>query len=136
VRPEQAPDAFKANGYDGVTAMDKKSLEKFKKLLLARRQELLRSIAQTEEEGRVTQQSYGSDEGDRANSSLDKELLFHHTTQARGLLGAVDSALARINDGRFGQCMVCEEEISAKRLEALPWTRYCIACQESAEKRR
>ena len=116
--------------------MDKKSLEKFKKLLLARRQELLRSIAQTEEEGRVPQQSYGSDEGDRANSSLDKELLFHQTTQARGLLGAVDSALARINDGTFGPCMVCEEEIGPKRLEALPWTRYCISCQESTERRR
>ena len=116
--------------------MDKKTVEKFKKLLLARRQELLRSIAQTQEEGREMQHSYGPDEGDRANSSLDKELLFHQTTQARGLLGAVDGALARINDGTFGQCLVCEEEIGAKRLEALPWTRYCISCQESAERKR
>ena len=116
--------------------MDKKKLERFKKLLLARREELQRSIAQTQEEGRNMQQSYGPDEGDRANSSLDKELLFHQTTQARGLLGAIDAALGRINDGTFGQCMVCDEEIGAKRLEALPWTRYCISCQESSEKKR
>jgi DnaK suppressor protein len=116
--------------------MGKKRVDRFKKLLLARREELLRSIAQTQEEGRTMQQSYGPDEGDRANSSLDKELLFHQTTHARGLLGAIDAALARMGDGTFGQCMVCDEEIGAKRLEALPWTRYCIACQESAEKKR
>jgi DnaK suppressor protein len=116
--------------------MDKKRVDRFKKLLLARREELLRSIAQTQEEGRTMQQSYGPDEGDRANSSLDKELLFHQTTHARGLLGAIDAALARMGDGTFGQCMVCSEEIGPKRLEALPWTRYCIACQESAEKKR
>jgi DnaK suppressor protein len=116
--------------------MDKKRVEKFKKLLLARRQELQRSIAQTQEEGRAMQNSYGPDEGDRANSSLDKELLFHQTTHSRGLLGAIDAALGRIADGTFGQCMVCDEEIGAKRLEALPWTRYCISCQESSEKNR
>jgi DnaK suppressor protein len=116
--------------------MDKKKVDRFKKQLLARREELLRSIAQTQEEGRVMQHSYGPDEGDRANSSLDKELLFTQTTHSRGLLGSIDAALARINDGTFGQCMVCEEEIGARRLEALPWTRYCISCQESAEKKR
>lgn len=116
--------------------MDKKRVEKFKKQLLARREELLRSIAQIQEEGKVAQQQYGPDEGDRANSSLDKELLFHQTSQARGLLGSIDAALGRIADGTFGECMVCGEEIGAKRLEALPWTRYCISCQESAEKRR
>jgi DnaK suppressor protein len=116
--------------------MDKKRIDRFKKLLLARRQELTRSIAQTQEEGRAMQHSYGPDEGDRANSSLDKELLFQQTTHSRGLLGAIDVALGRIADGTFGQCMVCEEEIGAKRLEALPWTRYCISCQESSEKNR
>ena len=82
--------------------MDKKRIERFKKQLLERRQ----------------------------------ELLFQQTTHARGLLGGIDAALARIADGTFGQCMVCEEEIGAKRLEALPWPRYCISCQESSEKNR
>ncbi len=61
----------------GEVGMEKKRIEKFKKQLLERRQELLKSIAQTQEEGRAMQHSYGPDEGDRANSSLDKELLFH-----------------------------------------------------------
>ena len=76
--------------------MEKKRIEKFKKQLLERRQELLRSIAQTQEQGRDMQHSYGPDEGDRANSSLDKELLFQQTTHARGLLGGIDAALRRI----------------------------------------
>src|SRR6202008_833051 len=124
------------NGEAGEFVMEKKRVEKFKKQLLARREELLRSIAQTQEDGKVVQQQYGLDEGDRANSSLDKELLFHQTSQARGLLGSIDAELGRIADGTFGECMVCGEEIGAKRLEALPWTRYCISCQESSEKRR
>lgn len=63
--------------------MEKKRIEKFKKQLLERRQELLRSIAQTQEEGREMQNSYGPDEGDRANSSLDKPRVFtsSHTEQ-------------------------------------------------------
>jgi len=81
------------------------TIERFKKQLLERRQELLKSIAQTQEEGRAMQHSYGPDEGDRANSSLDKELLFQQTTHARGLLGGIDAALTRIADGTFGQCM-------------------------------
>jgi len=79
--------------------MEKKRIERFKKQLLERRQELLKSIAQTQEEGRAMQHSYGPDEGDRANSSLDKELLFQQTTHARGLLGGIDAALTRIADG-------------------------------------
>jgi DnaK suppressor protein len=46
----------------------------------------------------------------------------------------VDGALDRIRDGAFGQCISCGEEINPKRLEAVPWTRHCIECQEKAEK--
>ena len=43
---------------------------------------------------------------------------------------AVDAALKRISEGTFGQCLNCKQEINAKRLEAIPWVRYCITCQE------
>jgi RNA polymerase-binding transcription factor len=42
----------------------------------------------------------------------------------------VEAALSRIHEGTFGQCLNCSQEINAKRLEAIPWVRYCIACQE------
>jgi DnaK suppressor protein len=43
---------------------------------------------------------------------------------------AVDDALKRISEGTFGQCLNREQEINAKRLEAIPWVRYCITCQD------
>jgi DnaK suppressor protein len=46
----------------------------------------------------------------------------------------VDGALGRIREGTFGECVSCGKEINAKRLEAVPWTRHCIECQEKLEK--
>jgi DnaK suppressor protein len=45
----------------------------------------------------------------------------------------VDGALERIREGSFGECIACGDEINPKRLEAVPWTRHCIECQEKAE---
>ena len=49
-------------------------------------------------------------------------------------LQLVDDALARIKDGTFGECVSCHEELQQKRLEAVPWARHCIACQEKMER--
>ena len=51
----------------------------------------------------------------------------------RQILAMVDGALNRIREGTFGECISCGEEINPKRLEAVPWTRHCIACQEKLE---
>ena len=64
-----------------------------------------------------------------------KDLLMRRITGERGLLRNVEAALQRIRDGSFGECALCEKEINAKRLEAVPWTRYCTACQERVERR-
>jgi DnaK suppressor protein len=45
----------------------------------------------------------------------------------------VDGALERLREGEFGECIACGKEINAKRLEAVPWTRHCIECQEKLE---
>ena len=45
----------------------------------------------------------------------------------------VDGALDRIREGTFGECIACGTEINPKRLEAVPWTRHCIECQEKVE---
>ena len=57
-----------------------------------------------------------------------------HVLPVRQLLQMVDGALARIREGSFGECISCGKEINAKRLEAVPWTRHCIECQEKLEK--
>jgi DnaK suppressor protein len=110
--------------------MDRKSIERFRKVLQARHRELRKSLAPTQRESLIAQHDYGKDEGDRANMSLAREIDLGQKSRDRALLGAVDAALKRIAEGTFGLCLNCEQEINSKRLEAIPWVRYCITCQE------
>ncbi len=55
-------------------------------------------------------------------------------TESSNLLRNVRAALRRIDEGAFGVCLHCEEDISPKRLAAVPWTAYCIRCQEVADR--
>jgi len=110
--------------------MDRKSIERFKKALQARHRELRHALAQTDKEPRTAQHDYGKDEGDRANTSLARELDLGQRARDRALLTSVDAALKRISEDTFGQCLNCSQEINTKRLEAIPWVCYCITCQE------
>jgi DnaK suppressor protein len=110
--------------------MDLKSILRFQKSLQARHRELRQGLAQTQRESLTAQHDHGKDEGDRANTSLARELDLGQKSRDRALLSAVDAALKRINEGTFGQCLNCGQEINSKRMEAIPWVRYCITCQE------
>ena len=114
--------------------MDKKRLESFKKRLEERQQSLRKTVSRTEEDGRIADQDSAQDIADRAASSYTKEFLFSQSNNDRQLLQMVETALQRIREGSFGECVSCGNEINAKRLEAVPWTRYCIECQEKLEK--
>src|SRR5499425_3264084 len=114
--------------------MDKKRLESFRKRLEERQQALRKTVSRTEEDGRIADQDAAQDIADRAASSYTKEFLFSQSNNDRQLLQMVESALQRIREGFFGECVSCGNEINAKRLEAVPWTRYCIECQEKLEK--
>ncbi len=114
--------------------MDKKKLETFKKKLETRQQELRRTVNRTQADGRIADEdTAAADIADRAASSYNKEFLFSQSNNERALLQMVDKALARIREGSFGECVHCGNEINAKRLEAVPWTRHCIECQEKLE---
>ncbi len=113
--------------------MDKKKLEGFKKRLETRQQELRRTVSRTQADGRSADEDTAQDIADRAASSYTKEFLFSQSNNERQLLQMVDKALARIREGSFGECIHCGKEINAKRLEAVPWTRHCIECQEKLE---
>ncbi len=113
--------------------MDKKKLDTFKKRLEERQQTLRKTVSRTEEDGRIADQDSAQDIADRAASSYTKEFLFSQSNNDRQLLHMVETALQRIREGEFGECVNCGSEINAKRLEAVPWTRYCIGCQEKLE---
>ncbi len=113
--------------------MEKKKLEIFKKRLEERQRELRTAMTRTAQDGRDADLESAQDVADRAANSYTKEFLFHQSNNDRQLLLMVDGALERIREGTFGLCISCETEINAKRLEAVPWTRHCIECQEKLE---
>jgi DnaK suppressor protein len=117
-------------------SMEKKKLDAFKKRLEARQQELRRMVSRTEQDGRTVDDDSAQDIADRAASSYTKEFLFHQSNNDRQLLQMVENALSRIREGTFGECISCGKDINAKRLEAVPWTRHCIECQEKLEQGR
>ena len=113
--------------------MEKKKIESFRKQLEQRQQELRKIVARTEQDGREADVGTAQDIADRAANSYTKEFLFHQSNNERQLLQSVEIALSRISEGVFGECINCGNDINSKRLEAVPWTRYCIACQEKLE---
>lgn len=118
----------------GTVAMEKKRLDTFRKRLEERQRELRNAMTRTAQDGRDADVESAQDIADRAANSYNKEFLFHQSNTDRQLLQMVDGALERIREGNFGECISCGEEINPKRLEAVPWTRHCIACQEKLEK--
>jgi DnaK suppressor protein len=116
-----------------LLSMDKKKLDSFKKRLETRQVELRRMVTRTQQDGRTADEEATQDIADRAASSYNKEFLFHQSNNDRQLLAMVEGALERIREGSFGECISCGKEINPKRLEAVPWTRHCIECQEKLE---
>jgi DnaK suppressor protein len=113
--------------------MDKSQIARFKDILTKRRDELRRAVNKEESQDA---HDFGRDEGDRANFSQSKEMAFRQKAQDRGLLVQVEAALSRIESGTFGECINCEQEINLNRLNAVPWSRYCITCQELIAERK
>ena len=115
------------------SGMDKKRLEYYKKKLLTRREELMKTIARTQEEGRTADEDPTVDLADKAANSYTKEFLFGMTNTDRTIVNMIDAALKRITADEYGVCANCQEEMQQKRLEAVPWAKHCISCQEKME---
>ncbi len=114
--------------------MEKKKLEQFKKRLEQRQQELRRTVSRNVQDGRAADsEDIAQDIADKAANSYTKEFLFSQSSNDRALLARVEEALVRIREGSFGECINCGNELNPKRLEAVPWARYCIQCQEKIE---
>jgi DnaK suppressor protein len=90
-------------------------------------------VSRTAQDGREADLESAQDVADRAANSYTKEFLFSQSNSERMTLQMVDGALDRIREGSFGECIACGTEINPKRLEAVPWTRHCIECQEKVE---
>ncbi|WP_236656884.1 TraR/DksA family transcriptional regulator [Acidisarcina polymorpha] len=109
------------------------TVRQFEDKLLRQQADLQRAMLSAVEQGRETSTDDTQDVADQAVASYQKELLFSQGTNGHVQLTLVRAALDRLSDGTFGECLQCGETIGIKRLEALPWTPYCINCQEKIE---
>ena len=105
-----------------------------KEKLKAREQELLGEMRRLGEDAREAQETEVEDPIDRVESSENKAVNFRVNTMASESLSQVQAALQRIGDGTYGKCVDCGRQIKESRLEALPWTPYCLEDSEKHER--
>jgi DnaK suppressor protein len=110
--------------------MSKTELEKYRKILETKKAELSGGLRNREDI--VIEKT--PDALDEVQLAGERELAIRNLDRETNLLRQVRLALARMNDGSYGTCMHCEEDIKPKRLEAVPWAAYCITCQEAADR--
>jgi DnaK suppressor protein len=113
--------------------MNKKEKDEFRKLLAAKKESIIRKLTDTITESKEMESNVAQDLVDKAETSYTKEFLLSLSDGEREQLLLIDEALKRLEHAEFGVCQTCQKEIGAKRLEAIPWTPYCINCQEKAE---
>ena len=113
--------------------MKKERLTHFRKRLEEKYQSLVEEVGKNVLYGKGPEDDSIKDLGDQATSAYNREFLFELGNGDRRLLKEVVSALQKIAEGGFGACERCGEAIAEKRLEALPFARYCIECQRAVE---
>jgi DnaK suppressor protein len=113
--------------------MNKKEKDEFRKMLAAKKETIIRKLSQTITESKEMESNVAQDLVDKAETSYTKEFLLSLSDAEREQLLLIDEALKRLQHSEFGVCQLCQKDIGGKRLEAIPWTPYCIDCQEKAE---
>jgi DnaK suppressor protein len=109
-------------------------VENFKRKLLEMRRDLLGQVEKKKIYSKEVGEDGIPDSGDVAAYSYSKEVLMGLGENERTKLRLVEEALAKIDEGIYGVCERCEEAIPVKRLDLLPFTRYCVQCQSELEK--
>jgi len=111
-------------------------MQDFKQRLEQERQNAIALLAEIERERELIAIDGPQDAADLCVTNLSRESLFERTSQKNRLIVRIDIALRNIENGTFGICGECGEPISPKRLDAMPWTSYCLHCQEQHERAR
>jgi DnaK suppressor protein len=114
--------------------MDKRKVKAYKDKLLARRVGLVGQVQEAELYSRERDSEATQDPADMAANAYTKELLFSMSANDRKLLDLINEAVLRIEAGTYGLCMHCDEIVGEKRLEAVPWARHCLRCQDLYER--
>lgn len=111
--------------------MSRNQLNQYRRMLEAKQGELVANLRNRDD---ITIEKT-SDSLEEIQLAGERELAILNLDRGSALLLKVRNALARLDDGSFGTCLQCEDEIKPKRLAAVPWTSYCITCQQNADVR-
>lgn len=114
--------------------MDKRKAKTYRDKLMDRRVGLVGQVQAAEAYSRERDAESTQDPADMAANAYTKELLMSMSTNDRQLLDSIDAALERIEAGKYGKCVHCGQPIQEKRLEAVPWARHCLTCQDLNER--
>ncbi len=102
-------------------------------MLLEKKERIVRKLSELTTESKEMESNVAQDVVDKAETSYTKEFLLSLSDGEREQLFLIDEALKRLQRDEFGICQLCHQEIGRKRLEAVPWTPFCINCQEKNE---
>lgn len=114
--------------------LDKKTIAKFKRILLKEREQIVGEVKQIVESSKEMGQDGIQDIGDEAANIYNKQVLLSLNESERTRLQEVDESLDRIENGTYGICEECGEPIGLKRLEVRPVAKYCVPCKTKLEK--
>ena len=115
-------------------ALDKRTLERLKKILLKEREKIMGDVKHIYESTQEVGQDGIQDIGDEAANIYNKQILLTLNENERMRLKDVDESLDRIENGTYGFCEECGEPIGLKRLEVKPVAKYCVPCLTKIEK--
>ncbi len=117
----------------GATTMNTSEIQRFERILKIQLEETIKSLDRLGDETRNIDPDSPSDAADRCVMSVSKEALFQQGGGRRFMVRMIEAALARIQQSNFGACTACGDDIDPRRLDALPWTPYCLRCQQGFE---
>ena len=118
----------------GTEKLDRKTITKFKKILLKEREQIVGEVKQIVESSKEMGQDGIQDIGDEAANIYNKQVLLSLNENERMRLQEVDESLDRMENRTYGICEECGELIGLKRLEVRPVAKYCVPCKTKLEK--
>jgi DnaK suppressor protein len=117
-----------------ATKLAQQRLKQLRETLVAKRRQLESEVGRSQVYEKGLDEEATKDLGDQANTAYNREFQFELGNGDRRLLREVMTALRKLDEGGFGECERCGEPIGEKRLDALPFARYCIECQRRLER--
>ena len=129
-----APKVAEKAAPKAVDKTAKDPLEKYRKRLLVKQEELLHDLSRNRQVTDESVDEQAQDMVDRATSAYTREFAFSLSESDRRTLLLIDQALLRLDQGTYGTCVHCQGHVQEKRLEAVPWARHCLECQELPDK--